>query len=431
MSFDATGNQNRRDFIKTGTLAAAGTLAGIGIISNAWSQNADPIKLGLVGCGGRGTGAVDNAINSSPNVKLVAMGDLFQDELDKSYKNLSDPNRERGPLPGIEVDKEHMFTGFDAFKKVIDSDIDYVILATPPHFRAEHFEYAISKGRHVFTEKPVAVDPFGIKRFMAAGKVAEQKGLCVVAGTQRRHDPGYNELMDRVHNGEIGDIIHGRAFWNMGGLWKHERQSGYSDMEWMIRNWLYFCWVSGDHIVEQHVHNIDVINWAVGAHPLKAIGAGGRQVRTAPVYGNIYDHFVIDFEYENGTHMTSMCRQWEGTDGLVAEFLSGSKGSAETDSKRQIIRAEKNWRYKATPPVDPYVQEHTDLIAAIRSGNKINEAQQVAESCMTAIMGRTACYTGNTVTWDEMMASDLRLGPTTYAMGPVEIGPVPIPGQKV
>ncbi|HUU27228.1 MAG TPA: Gfo/Idh/MocA family oxidoreductase [archaeon] len=421
-------NQTRREFIKSGTIAAASALAGFSIVRSAYGQNTDPIRLGLVGCGGRGTGAAEDCLSAAPNVHLVALADLFQENIDKSRKTLTDPNRKEGPLKGVEVKDDRCFVGFDAYKKLLATDIDLVILATPPGFRPIHFEAAVNAGKHVFTEKPVAVDPVGIRKFMAAGKLAEQKGLCVVAGTQRRHDPGYQELIKRVQDGQIGEVIAARCFWNMGGLWKREHQPGWSDMEWQIRNWLYFCWLSGDHIVEQHVHNIDVINWTLGAHPVKALGVGGRQVRTEPVYGNIFDHFAIDFEYANGIHLLSMCRQWEGADSLVAEFIAGSAGTGQTDGGRYILKGSKPWRY-AGEKVNPYVQEHADLLASIRKGTPVNESQNVATSTMTAIMGRQACYTGKEISWDELMASDMDLSPAKYEFGPLPVRPVPKPGQ--
>lgn len=418
----------RREFFRKGSLAAAGALAGFSIIRNSYGQNADEIKIGVIGCGGRGTGAVDNCINAAPNIRLIAMADLYQDRLDSSYKNLTDPNRDGGALNGIDVDRDHMFVGFDAYKKLLATDVDLVILATPPGFRPEHFEAAVNAGKHIFTEKPVAVDPVGIRRFMAAGEKAKQKGLAVVAGTQRRHEKGYLELMDRVHNGEIGDVVAARAFWNSGGVWVKPRQSGWNDMEYQTRNWYYFCWLCGDHIVEQHVHNMDVVNWAIGSHPVKALANGGRQVRTGEDYGNAWDHFTVDFEYENGAHMLSMCRHWQEADRMVAEFLQGTKGTTETTSGRYILRGAQNWRFRGDQ-TNPYVQEHTDLVGSIRSGNPLNEAQTVAEATMTAIMGRESAYTGKEITWDQIMQSDLDLSPPAYEWGDLPVRPIPMPGQ--
>ena len=425
-----SSKQSRRQFIKSGTAAAAGALAGFSVLRNAYGQNPDPIRVGLVGCGGRGTGAAENCLMAGPNVHLVAMADLFEDMLEKSRKNLGAPEREGGALDGFKVKKDYCFVGWEAYRQLLETDVDLVILATPPHFRAEHLEAAVKAGKHVFAEKPVAVDPVGIRRFMEAGKLAKEKGLAVGVGTQRRHDPGYVETVKRIQDGQIGEIVASRCFWNQGYLWKRDRQPGWSDMEYQIRNWNYFDWVSGDHIVEQHVHNLDVINWVLGTHPVKAYGLGGRQQRTQEVYGNIYDHFAIDYEYENGLHMLSMCRQQENTDDLIGEYFAGSAGTSESHANnRFIIRSQKPWRYTGKP-VDAWQQEHVDLIASIRKGEPINEAQNIAESTMTAIMGRQAAYTGLEVTWEEMMASDMDLSPAKYEFGPLPVRPVPIPGKK-
>ena len=425
-----SSKQSRRQFIKSGTAAAASALAGFSVLRNAYGQNTDPIRVGLVGCGGRGTGAAENCLMAGPNVHLVAMADLFEDMLEKSRKNLGDPEREGGALEGFKVKKDYCFVGWEAYRQLLETDVDLVILATPPHFRAEHLEAAVKAGKHVFAEKPVAVDPVGIRRFMEAGKLAKEKGLAVGVGTQRRHDPGYVETVKRIQDGQIGEIVASRCFWNQGYLWKRDRQPGWSDMEYQIRNWNYFDWVSGDHIVEQHVHNLDVINWVLGTHPVKAYGVGGRQQRTQEVYGNIYDHFAIDYEYENGLHMLSMCRQQENTDDLIGEYFAGSAGTSESHANnRFIIRSQKPWRYTGKP-VDAWQQEHVDLIASIRKGEPINEAQNIAESTMTAIMGRQAAYTGLEVTWEEMMASDMDLSPAKYEFGPLPVRPVPIPGKK-
>ena len=422
--------QSRREFIASGTAAAASALAGFSVLRNAYGRDADPIRVGLIGCGGRGTGAAENCLKAGPNVNLVAMADLFEDMLEKSLNNLSDPNREDGALEGCKVEKDQCFVGFDAFRRLLETDVELVILATPPHFRPEHFEAAVNAGKHVFTEKPCAVDPVGIKRFMEAGRVSVQKGLTVVAGTQRRHDPGYVEHIKRIQDGQIGEIVAARCFWNQGYLWKRDRQPGWSDMEYQVRNWNYFDWVSGDHIVEQHVHNLDVINWALGSHPVKAYGVGGRQQRTAEVYGNIFDHFAIDYEYENGVHLLSMARQQENTDTRIGEYLVCSSGTGESHAdNRFILRGRNPWRYTGVP-VNAWQQEHNDLIAALRKGETINEARNIAESTMTAIMGRQAAYTGLEVTWDEMTASEMDLSPAKYEFGPLPVSPVPVPGKE-
>lgn len=411
----------RRDFVKRSTIATAGVSAGLMASGNfAYADGTDSIRLGLVGCGGRGTGAADNCVRSSDGVELVAMGDLFQDHMEESKKALKKRLGDK-----FQVDREHTFLGFDAYQKVIKSDVDLIIFATPPAFRPTHLRAAIEAGKHVFIEKPVATDATGIRSVMESANMAEEKGLAIVAGTQRRHDPAYREAMMRIHEGAIGEIKTAQVYWNQGGLWNHERKPGMSDMEWQIRNWLYFTWLSGDHIVEQHVHNIDVANWALQSHPKKAIGVGGRQVRTDPSYGHIFDHFGIEFQYPSGARVFSMCRQQEGTPSRVEEHIIGTKGSSDGHSK---IEGATNWTYEGED-INPYVQEHADLIASIREGEPLNEGQRVAESVLTAIMGREAAYTGQEVTWEEIKNAEMDLAPETMEFGSVPFPDVPEPGS--
>ncbi|MGH7457300.1 MAG: Gfo/Idh/MocA family protein, partial [bacterium] len=284
---------------------------------------------------------------------------------------------------------------------------------------------AIEAGKHVFMEKPVAVDPVGVRSVIASSDLAKQKNLAIVAGTQRRHHLGYIEAMKRIHGGAIGDIVAAQVYWNQGGLWMKPRQPGWTDMEWQARNWLYFTWLSGDHIVEQHIHNIDVANWALQSHPVKAVGVGGRQVRVDPAYGHIFDHFAIEFEYPNGARVLSMCRQIDGTATQVSEHLIGTKG---TSNPASWIKGAKPWRLEVETPPNPYVQEHTNLIASIRKGQPLNEGRQVAESTLTAIMGREAAYTGQTITWDEILKAELDLTPKNFSFGPLPVPPMAVPG---
>jgi len=418
---------SRRDFLKASTVAAAGgsALTGLGLSSNAHAAGGDTIKVGLIGCGGRGTGAAEQSVTSAPNVKLVAMGDMFQDRIDACRGNLKRFGEK------TDVSPDRCFTGFDAYQKVIDSGVDLVILATPPGFRPTHLAAAIAAGKHVFTEKPVAVDAPGIRAVLAAADEAKKKGLAVVAGTQRRHQESYLESMKRLHGGEIGEITSARCYWNQGGLWMKPRESSWTDMEWQLRNWLYFSWLSGDHICEQHVHNLDVVNWALGAHPDRAVGMGGRQVRTSPEYGQIFDHFAVDYEYPNGVHSLSMCRQIAGCENNVSEAVVGTKGRWQSQGHR--IEGETKWRFRSKNErgreVDPYSQEHIDLIASIREGKPLNELRTVAESTLTAIMGRMSAYTGKAVTWDEALHSKLSLMPETLVLGELKVAPVPVPGQ--
>ncbi|MCC6679244.1 MAG: Gfo/Idh/MocA family oxidoreductase [Phycisphaerales bacterium] len=417
---------SRRDFLaaSAGLAAAAGAGAGpLSIARAAHVAGSDALRLGVIGCGGRGTGAAADSLDADPAVKLVALADVFQDRLDGCLGSLSGEDRFKGR---IAVDESHRFVGFDAYKQLLASEVDIVALATAPHFRAMHFEAAIAAGKHVFMEKPVGVDPTAVRRVLAAADQAQARKLCVVAGTQRRHQPKYRALMERVHGGAIGKIVSARAWWNQGGLWVKQREPQWSDMEWMLRNWLYFTWTSGDHIVEQHVHNLDVINWAVGTHPVKATAMGGRQVRTGPEYGNIFDHFAVEYEYPGGVTMTSMCRQIDGCASRVDEVVSGSSGVVKFGAG--VIEGAQPFKYSG-PDVNPYVEEHKHLIEAVRGGPYINEARTVAESTLTAIMGRISAYTGQEVTWEKVLNARMDLSPAAYAMGPVEVPPVAVPGR--
>ncbi len=409
----------RREFIKTTAAATAGLMAS-GNFAFGFAAN-EMIRVGLVGCGGRGTGAAKDCVESSAGIEIVALGDVFADRLSQCKENLR-----QAIGASFKATDEHCFVGFEAYQKVIASDVDLVILATPPGFRPMHLKAAIEAGRHVFMEKPVAVDPAGVRSVMASSDLAKQKGLAIVAGTQRRHQLGYVEAMKRIHTGAIGEVVSAQVYWNQGGLWMHPRQPGWTDMEWQLRNWLYFTWLSGDHIVEQHIHNIDVANWALQAHPVKAVGVGGRQVRVEPSYGHIYDHFAIEFEYPNGARVLSMCRQMDGAATRVNEYLIGTKGTSDPSS---WIKAAKPWRLEVEAPPNPYVQEHTDLVASIRKGQPLNEGHQVAESTLSAIMGREAAYTGQAITWDEILNAGLDITPKSFSFGPMPVPAVAVPGM--
>jgi len=418
-------NASRREFLQSSAIIAAGAAtAQLGVASNAHAAGSDVIKVGLVGCGGRGTGAAEQSINSSTNVKLYAMGDLFEDHLQGCRNKLAKFGDK------IDVADERCFVGFDAFEKVIASGVDLVILATPPGFRPGHIKATIAAGKHLFCEKPVAVDGPGIRTVLAAAEEAKAKNLAVVAGTQRRHEAGYLDIMKRVHDGAIGDIITARCYWNQGGLWKVDRTPSMSDLEYQVRNWLYYTWLSGDHICEQHVHNLDVINWALGAHPVKALALGGRQVRTAPIWGNIFDHFAVEYEYPNGQHTQSMCRQIDGCDPNVSETVVGTKGESFTNAAAHVyeIKGENKYRFRDKQR-NPYEQEHIDLVESIRAGKPLNELKTVAESTLTAIMGRMSAYTGKAVTWDEALNSKLELTPHDLKFGPFPTPAVAVPGE--
>jgi myo-inositol 2-dehydrogenase / D-chiro-inositol 1-dehydrogenase len=417
---------SRRDFLRNSTAAAVGAsiASRLGQVPTVHAAGSDQIRVGLIGCGGRGTGAADQVLRAAPNVKLMAMGDAFQDHLESSRSKLVEKYKDLTDVP-----KERCFVGFDAYEKVLASDINYVILATPPGFRPVHLKAAITAGKNIFTEKPVAVDGPGIRACLALYEEAKAKGLAIVAGTQRRHQKSYQEAIQRIHGGAIGEIVGARCYWNQGSLWHKPRQPEWSDMEWQLRNWLYFTWLSGDHIVEQHVHNLDVVNWATQSHPVRAVGMGGRQVRTGPEFGHIFDHFAIDYEYPSGLHLMSMSRQIQGCENKVAEGLVGSKGSAELeDRRRYMIKGPNSWQF-AGKEQDSYLQEHTDLIESIRAGKPVNELKDVTESTLTAIMGRMSAYTGKAVTWEQALNSSQELVPTQLTWGKLPIPPVAMPGQ--
>jgi len=379
------------------------------------------LKAGLIGCGGRGTGAAIQFLNAGPNLQLIAMGDVFQDRLDGSHKKINEATNATVPVG-------QRFVGFDAYQKVIDSGVDVVLIATPPHFRPEHFKAAIAADKHVFMEKPLAVDPVGAKSIIETAGQAKTKNLSVVTGTQRHHQKPYVETLKRIAGGEIGEIVGARCYWNQNQLWYKVRQPGWSDMEWMIRDWVNWTWLSGDHIVEQHLHNIDVINWFTGKLPVKAVGFGGRARR---VTGDQYDFFSIDFEYEDGMHTHSMCRQINGCANNVSEFVVGTKGSSNCNNIIYNHDGSIKWKFPEEDTTNPYDQEHIDFVTSIRTGEPLNEARLTAESTLCAIMGRISAYTGKETTYKEMMDSDLRIGPEEYAMGNMDMNTViPVPGAE-
>jgi myo-inositol 2-dehydrogenase/D-chiro-inositol 1-dehydrogenase len=435
---------NRRDFIGLAGLAATGLAVGISACSKSGNgrtfelkpfldqaPDGDELKAGLIGCGGRGTGAAVDFLSAGPNLKIHSLGDVFQDRIDDCNKKIKDKK-------GVEVPAENCFTGFDAFEKVIDSGVDIIILATPPHFRPEHFAAAVEARKHVFMEKPVAVDPAGARSVMASSKKAEALGLCVGTGTQRHHQRDYITAYKKIYEGAIGDIVSANCYWNQDQLWYKEPRRGWTEMEYMIRDWVNWTWLSGDHIVEQHVHNIDVINWFTGLFPVEAVAFGSRQRR---VTGDQYDNFSVDFEYENGMHVHSMCRQINGCENNVSEFVMGTAGSSNCQNKIWDEKGNVVWEYEypknedGTPgdyvKVSPYVQEHIDLVTAIRTNNPYVEAEVTAKSTMAAIMGRISAYTCKKVTMEEMMNSDMKLGPKEYKLGDVDIvKSVAVPGSE-
>jgi predicted dehydrogenase len=410
----------RREFLKTTAVAGTALAANMSLLHNVHAAGSDTIKVGIVGCGGRGSGAAINVLHSAPNVQIVAIGDAFKfrtDHLRKDLLGLAGKDETIKKLGNkVDLPEDRCFAGVDAYQKVINSDANYIILATPPGFRPTHLQAAVAAGKHIFTEKPVGVDGPGIRKVLNAYEEAQKKkNLCIVAGTQRRHQNGYLEAMKRIHGGEIGDVVGLRGYWNGQGIWFRNRSElaqhsiPDSDLAYQLHNWYHFVWTCGDHIVEQHVHNLDVCNWAIGKHPVRAVGMGSRIARTvgeAREVGNIFDNFAIDFEYDNGVHMLSMCRQIPGCDNNVSEAVVGSKGTCLLQDKRHyMIKGQANWSYPVRQDNEPYVQEHTDLIECIRSNKPINELKSVAESTLTAILGRMSAYTGRPVTWDQALNS--------------------------
>ncbi len=371
--------QSRRQFLKDSAVTVGGVSLAAGMPMRVWAAESATIRVGVIGCGGRGAGAAENCVAAAPGVKIVALADAF-------------PDRLNGLKGKYGIPDSHCFVGLDAYRQLLARpDVDLVILATPPAFRPSHFTAAIDAGKHVFMEKPVAVCPAGVKLVSAAGEKAAQKKLAVVCGTQRRHQAIYVETMKRIHDGAIGDIISAQCYWNMGGLWVKKREPGQSDVEWQLRNWLYFTWLSGDHICEQHVHNIDVVNWAFkDVMPDMVHALGGRQFRTGPEFGNIFDHFGAEFTYPGQVRTISMCRQIDGSNSSISERVVGTKGSSNCAG---TIWGENAWKYSGETP-DPYVVEHADLIASIRAGAPLNEAQRIANSTLCAIMARESAYSG-------------------------------------
>ena len=374
----------RRELLKSSAITAGTLVLGGAAVPLAQARGSDTIRVGVVGCGGRGSGAARNCVKSSPGVRIVALADAFEDRLTSLKTEYKVRNR-------------RCFVGLDAYKKLMAlDDVNLVILATPPGFRPVQLAEAIKQGKNVFMEKPVAVCPAGVKMVIETSNKAAEKGLAIVAGTQRRHEPKYVETMKRIHDGAIGEIVSAQCYWNMGALWVDRAKTNWdnyksgkwADVEWQIRNWLFIKWLSGDHICEQHVHNIDVINWAFNALPDQVHGLGGRQDRMDPQYGNIFDHFGVEFFYPDDVRTISTCRQIQDTTNRVSERVVGTKGVSDCAG---LIEGENSWRYEGPNP-DPYVEEHTDLIKSIRSGNPLNEGKRIAESTLCAIMGRESAY---------------------------------------
>ncbi len=398
---------NRRKFIQYTGALIGGVALDVGATNSAFASGNNTLKIGLIGCGGRGAGAASQALAADPDTILTAMGDAFTDRLDESYAALLElyPNR-------VKVDKKNKFVGFDAYQKVIDSGVDVVLLTTPPAFRPDHMAAAVDAGKHTFCEKPVAVDAPGIRKVLAAAKKAKEKNLSVVSGFCFRYDFPKRAFFEKVLKGEIGEIRTVSTLRNGGPLWSKAKQPGWTDMEYRLRNWLYYTWLSGDFITEMMVHSLDMMSWAMGDKPpLKATGTGGRQVRIEEVYGNVYDHFAVEYEYENGVRGYHFSRQQDGCSNLSKVEIAGTLGQAVIGGANgHEIMGNTKWTYQGEVN-DMYQTEHNELFASIRKSKPMNDGEWMARSSMLGILGRMAAYSGQTITWEEAMNSNQVLGP--------------------
>lgn len=433
---------SRRDVLKTSAAIAGATIASQFISRAAHAATGETIKVGLIGCGGRGTGAAGQALSTEGPVQLVGVADAFEDNARNAINGLK-KKFEKEP-DKVKVTDETIFTGFDAYKKLIDSGIDLVIIATPPGFRPIHFEYAVSKGKNVFAEKPVATDAPGVRRFLAAVAEAKKKNLKVGIGLQRHHQAPYIDTVKRIQDGALGDLILMRAYWNGTRPWVRPRsywlqkKPNLTEMEYQMRNWYYFNWLCGDHINEQHIHNLDVINWVKNSHPVEAQGVGGKQVDVGIDSGEIYDHHMVEFTYGDGTKLLSECRHIQRCWNSVSEHAHGTKGYSDIGGHNFVMRDGSKWRSEAKGK-DPYQQEHDDLFHAIRNSIAYNEGEYGAHSTFTAILGRMATYSGKICKWDDALAKGFDIMPKEYSFDakpptlPDENGkyPVAMPGTYI
>ena len=420
---------SRRRFLKTSSAAAltSAIAAHEFIPANVHAAGSDVLRIGLIGCGGRGTGAAAQALKADPNVKLVALGDAFRDRLETSLATLK---KQADVADKIDVSAERCFVGFDAYRDVIASGVDVVLLTTPPHFRPMHLKAAVDAGKHIFAEKPVAVDAPGVRSVLATCEEAKQKKLAIVSGLCLRYSYGFRETVQRIHDGAVGEIRALQANDYRGSNWAKTRQPGWADMEWHMRNWYNFTWLSGDFNVEQHVHYLDVCAWIMNnQYPSSAVGIGGRQVRIGPEHGNIYDHHSVVYEYANGEKLFSNCRQQPRCRNDMSSHVLGEKGTAEVSERRLQITAGAAWTYDSKRKDDFYQTEHDELFAGVRNGKPINNGEYMAKSTLLAIMGRIATYTGQQITWDQALNSQEDLSPKRYAWDaePPE-SPIAMPG---
>ena len=433
-SVNKKNQQTRRKFIKTSV--AGGTAAMLLPSGILYGKSPDKIKVGLIGCGGRGTGAgIIDCAESTPGVELVAIGDVFEDHV-KSAPEIIKTNLQKRGLPVKDIYKvtpETTFAGLDAYKNVIACDVDMIILTTPPFFRPQHLRAAVEAGKHVFMEKPIAVDPVGVRSVIESSDLAKEKGLAVVSGTQLRRILSNRETIKRVHNGDIGDLTGGQVVRAGGAMrdWRKEeenRKPEWSDMEYHIRRWLFWTWQSGDFITEMHVHNLDIMNWILQSHPVQCMGVGGRQVRTEAKYGDCFDHFAVEYEYPNDVRIEYIGTQIDGFTYRSDQRVTGTKGSVYLYGGNGIIKGENPWKFEGEKP-NPSVLQYAEMIESIRNGKPLNEGRQIAESTMTAILGRMSAYTGRALKWDwAMNASKLDLTPGKMEFGDLPDMPIPMPG---
>ena len=445
---------NRRGFIRNSVCGAIGTVSIPAFLTGCTSASTKdesaqlknvevpeildkapdgkPLKAGLIGCGGRGTGAAENFVAAGNGLTITALGDVFEDYMALSRESLA--------KKGITVPDDKCFIGFDAYKKVIDSDVDIVLLCTPPVFRPLHFDYVIEKGKHCFMEKPCAVDPTGARKILATSKIADTKGLSIISGTIRRSQKDRIETYRRVAGGAIGEIISAHVIRHGGALWFKRREPKWTDMEYMLRNWVNFCWTSGDHLVEQFIHEIDQMSWFMGDRtPVRAAATGGRQRR---VTGDMYDFFSIEYSYDKGVHAHCTSRQIAGCDNETSVLVYGTKGYTNCVDSIFNYDGSVIWKYPypqkedadqlmAVP--DPFVSEHVRLVTAIRTNKPVNDAEKHVHSVLMTIMGRMSAYTGKFIKWDDVMSSTMKLGPDTFEFGPVPGIPeeIPLAGRAV
>ena len=412
---------NRRQFVKSSGLSMGGLMLAPSIMAKAHIYGSDAIKIGLIGCGGRGTGAVVQALTSGQNVKLVALCDAFQDNVDACYKKITDPNFQDWSADEsmdlrskIDVPEAHKFSGFEGYKKLIPL-VDVVLIATPPGFRPIHFEEAIKQNKQVFMEKPVAVDAPGVRKVLEVAKIAKEKKLNVVVGLQRHYQEIYQKWVPLLQEGVIGDIVSSRVYWNSAGVWVRPRQEGQTEMEYQMRNWYYFNWLCGDHITEQHIHNLDVSNWVKQAYPVRAHGMGGREVRNGREHGEIFDHHFLEYEYADGSRMFSQCRHIKGCMSRVTEAFHGTNGSAPKPGVILTKSGHEIMNHNDKKDANPYQVEHDLLFEAVAKGEyKYADAENAAKSTMTSILGRMATYSGEVIEWSDAINSTISLAPKEY-----------------